>query len=172
MADIVFEWLKVLGPLLLAIVVALATWKFQQWQIRLAKQKLRHDLYDRRMAIYVAFQELLIGLPEKSDDEIKTLFRKATIARFEAPFLFDDPRMHAYLEQLCTKVADDVIANIVFLDAMKDQAALVTNPEAVRDFTERASRLGAARLEIPAHHITELSQQFAGSLKLTDFWKL
>src|ERR1039458_9075210 len=66
MAATVLEWLKVLGPLLLAVVVAIATWQFQKWQVRLAKQKLRHDLYDRRLAIYVAFQELLLALPEKS----------------------------------------------------------------------------------------------------------
>jgi hypothetical protein len=86
-----------LGPLLLAVVVAIDTWQFQKWQVRLAKQKLRHDLYDRRLAIYVAFQELLLALPKKSDDEIKAALRKASIARFEAPFLLGDPKIPAYL---------------------------------------------------------------------------
>jgi hypothetical protein len=84
MAAANLEWLKVLGPILLAAVVGIATWKFQQWQVRLAKQKLGHELYGRRMAIYVAFRELLMALPEKGDEEIKTLFRNANIARFEA----------------------------------------------------------------------------------------
>lgn len=69
----ILELLKVLGPLLLAKVVAIATQQFQKWQVRLAKQKLRHDLYDRRLAIYVAFQELL----RKSDDDL-TMFGART----------------------------------------------------------------------------------------------
>lgn len=67
------------------------TWFFNRWQKRLAKQKLRHDLYDRKMAIYVAFRELLLALPDiKKSDDIKALLYKANIARLEAPFLFDN----------------------------------------------------------------------------------
>jgi hypothetical protein len=58
----VLEWLKALGPLLLTVVVAYVTWHFQQWQVRLEKEKLGHQLYDRRFAIYKAFQKLLIAL--------------------------------------------------------------------------------------------------------------
>jgi hypothetical protein len=163
------EWLKVLGPLLLAIVVAVATWQFQKWQVRLAKQKLRHDLYDRRLAIYVAFQELLIALPEKSDDEIKGALRKASIARFEAQFLLDDPKLHAYLESLCKEVSDNVLANITYLDVMKTQAT--SDPQVRQDYAERANRLGMAKLEVPGRHLVELSEQFSKHLKLTDFWR-
>jgi hypothetical protein len=159
-----------LGPLLLAAVVAIATWQFRKWQVRLAKQKLRHDLYDRRLAIYIAFQELLLALPEKSDDEIKAAFRKASIARFEVPFLLDDPKIPAYLEALCKQVTDDVIANILFLDAMRREVRM-NDPQIVRDFTEKADRLGKAKLDLPERHLGELSERFAESLKLTDFWK-
>jgi hypothetical protein len=170
MAATVLEWLKVLGPPLLAAAVAIATWQFQKWQVRLAKQKLRHDLYDRRLAIYVAFQELLLALPEKSDDEIKAALRKASIARFQAPFLLDDPKIPTYLEALCKQVTDDVIGNIMFLDAMRGNIRM-NDPRIVRDFTERADRLGKAKLDLPGRHLGELSARFAESLKLTDFWK-
>jgi hypothetical protein len=170
-ATCILEWLKVLGPLLLAIVVAIATWQFQKWQVRLAKQKLRHDLYDRRFAIYLAFQELLLALPERGDDEIKAAFRKAVIARLEARFLLADPKIQAYLEALCKQVSDDVIGNIMFLDAVKRHGALMNDPQTCRDFAERASRLSMAKISLPDRHLGELSEQFAEFLKLTDFWK-
>ena len=167
----ILDLLKVLGPFLLAIVVAFATWRFQDWQVRLAKQKLRHDLYDRRFAIYLAFQELLLALPERGDDEIKAAFRRAAIARLEAPFLLADPKIQAYLEALCKQVTDDVIGNIMFLDAVKQHGELMNDPQACRDMIDRASRLGTAKLSLPDRHLGELSEQFAEFLKLTDFWK-
>jgi hypothetical protein len=87
-ADIL-EWLKALVPAFIALAVLIVTGLFYYWQVRLAKRKLRHELYDRRMAIYVAFRELLIALPDTktSDDDIKALVRKANIARLEAPDL-------------------------------------------------------------------------------------
>jgi hypothetical protein len=165
------EWLKVLGPFLLAIVVAVATWKFQEWQVRLAKQKLRHDLYDRRFAIYLAFEELLLALPVKGEDEIKAAFQKAVIARLKARFLLADQNTQAYLEALCKEVNDEVIGNFMFLDAFKQDATLKSDPQAVRDSLERGSRLGIAKLKIPDRHLRELSEQFAKFLELTDFWK-
>jgi lysylphosphatidylglycerol synthetase-like protein (DUF2156 family) len=98
MAATVLEWLKDLAPIvvsLAAVVVSLAvffvTRSFNEWQKLLAKQKVRHDLYDRRMAIYVAFRELLTALPDakKSHDDIKALLFKANSARYQAPFLFE-----------------------------------------------------------------------------------
>jgi hypothetical protein len=70
--------------------------------------KLRHDLYDRRFAIYVAFRELLLALIEKNNDEITVAFRKASIARFEAPFVLADTKIGAHLDALCKQVTDDV----------------------------------------------------------------
>jgi hypothetical protein len=178
MAATVHEWLKDLAPVvvsLAAVVVSIAiffvTRSFNEWQKLLAKQKLRHDLYDRRMAIYVAFRELLISLPEKGDDEIKTLLRKAHIARFEAPFLFDNVNLPAYLEQICTEITKEIIGTNMFVEAVKDQrAALMSDPKAASDYLERAARPGTAKSEIPErYNFRELNQQFA-ELKLTDFW--
>lgn len=170
MVATVHEWLKDLAPVVVSIAVFFVTLSFNRWQVRLAKQRLRHDLYDRRMAIYAAFRELLIALPEKDNDEIKVLLRKANIARFEAPFLFDNANLPAYLEQLCKQITDEVIGNSMFVEALKNETALMNDPEAVQEFVQRAARPGAARLEIPERHLRELPQQFA-ELKLRDFWK-
>ena len=171
MAATVHEWLKDLAPVVVSIAVLFVTWSFNKWQVRLAKQKLRHDLYERRMAIYVAFRELLIALPEKSNDEIKALLRKAHIARFEAPFLFaDDTQIQVYLDELCKLVMDGVISHVAYLDAMNEQIpAIQNNPQVVKERAERVASLGAAKHDIPDRHLRELPQRFARSLSLTDF---
>lgn len=169
MAVTIHEWLKDLAPIVVSIAVLLVTVSFNRWQQRLAKQKLRHDLYERRMAIYTAFRDLLIALPEKSDDEIKTLHRRASLARFEAPFLFESPRLPIYLEQLCKQVLDEVIANAMFLDAMKDQPTM-NDPQIVQDFTSRATQLAAAKIEIPDRHFKQLAEHFVTNMNLSDFW--
>lgn len=64
-----------------------------------------------------------------------------------------NPKIEVYLEALCKQVNDDVIRNIMFLDAVKKHA------------------FGTAKLDIPDRHIEERSEQFSNLLKLTDFWK-
>lgn len=61
-------WLKDGAPIAVSIAVLIVTWSYNRWQRRLAKQQLRYQLYERRMAIYVIFRELLLALPEKDDD--------------------------------------------------------------------------------------------------------
>jgi hypothetical protein len=167
-----FEWLKAVGPIAIALAVFFVTVWFYRWQKRLATEKLRHDLYERRFAIYVAFRDLLLALPDlaKSDDEIKAACRKASIARFEALFLLDDPKIQAYLEDLCRQ-ANGVIGDIVFLDATMKQPAWTNDPQVVRDVLERSQRLGAAKLDLPNRHLEELPQRFTQFLRLTDFLK-
>ena len=169
-AACILECLKAIGPVTVALAVFIATCWFYRWQIRLAKQKLRHDLYDRRFAIYVAFRELLLALIEKNNDEIMVAFRKATIARFEAPFVLADTKVEAHLDALCKQVTDDVISNIMYFDSMKSQGTM-NDPQILRDFNERADRLGRAKLTIADRYFEELPKQFEKLLKLTDFWK-
>jgi hypothetical protein len=170
-ANCILEWLKAVGPVAVPLAVFIASyWFFYRWQVRLAKQKLRHDLYDRRFAIYVAFRELLIALVEKSDEEIKAAFRKATIGRIEAKFLLDDPIIEASLEELCKQVTDEVINNIMYINGMRPHLATM-DIQTRKDFTERAGRLGEAKLTIGGRYFEELPKQFAKFLKLTDFSK-
>lgn len=118
------------------------------------------------------FRELLIDLPEKGDDEIEALLRKANVARFEAPFLLEnDQGIQSYWEELCKQITDDVIGNSMFPDAVRNEAALMNDPQAVRDIAERSSRLSSARIEIPDRHLRELPQRFAQFMNLTDFSK-
>jgi len=95
------------------------------------------------MAIYAAFRELLIAPPEKSDDGIRALFRKATIARYEVRFLLEgDPKLQTCLEQLIKQV------DIVSMDAMRRAGLPMNAPRTVQDMMNKAIRLGAAKLEI------------------------
>ena len=113
-ASCILEWLKAIGPVAVALAVLIATCWFYRWQIRLAKQKLRHDLYERRFAIYAAFRELLLAFIEKGDDEIMAAFRKASIARFEARFVLDDPKIDPNLDALCKQATADVMGFLLY----------------------------------------------------------
>ena len=85
------EWLKASGIPALAAAIAFASWRStrssNQWQVRIARQKLKHDLYDRWFAVYMAFHELMVAFTEKKD--VDTELRKANEARAPSPFLFD-----------------------------------------------------------------------------------
>ena len=166
----ILDWLKAIGPLAITLAVFVATCWFYRWQVRLAKQKLRHDLFDRRFAIYAAFRELLLALIEKNDDEIKAAFQKASIARFEARFVLDDPKIDTTLEALCKQANDDVISNIVYFDAMRPHGTM-NDPQISREFAERGGRLGKAKLDLVGRYFEELPKQFEKYLKLTDFSK-
>lgn len=77
---VALEWVKALSAPVVAGAVFFVTWSFNRWQRRLAKEKLRHDLYDRRFAIYIVFRNLLLALHATSVSEIGAVLRKANIA--------------------------------------------------------------------------------------------
>jgi hypothetical protein len=67
-------------------------------QMRIARVKLQHDLYERRLAIFSAARDLLSeivknGTPSSAD------IAKFTIATVDAPFHFDQPVLD-YLNQV------------------------------------------------------------------------
>lgn len=170
-SSVVLEWAKAIGsPAAVAIAALCLTSFFNRWQVRLAKEKLRHDLYDRRFAIYRVFQELLLALHANGVNEIKAELRKADIARLEAAFLLsDDAGIHEYLEQLCERVRAEVLVNMARCDSVRNDPATVNDPQAHRELAESESRLISARRDILDRHFKELPQQFARFLKLTDF---
>lgn len=172
MSESILRWTKDFAPIVVSVVVVVVTLFFNHWQRRLGREQLRHQLYERRVAVYGAFRELLLALPEKSNNEIKGLFREASIARFEVTFLFeDDQRLHAYLEKLCTRVAEEVINNIFFIEGTKREPTLMNDSEIAQEFLTRANQLALAKFRIPQDHLSELPQQFAPFLRLTDFSK-
>jgi len=162
------QWLKDLGPLFVSLAVFFVTWSFYRWQRRLAKQKLRHDLYDRRFAIYMAFQELLLALVEPGHDEMAAL-KKANIALSQASFLFDDRLLQKYLKDLYEQTQRIITDNMV-RQGIQKYPEMMNDPKVARDLGKLALR----RSNVPsalADHFSELPQQFARVLKLTDFWK-
>ncbi len=164
---VALEWVKALSAPVVAGAVFFVTLSFNRWQIRLAKEKLRHDLYDRRFAIYVVFRELLLALHASSVSEIGAALRKANIACLEAVFLL--PGIHEYLDQLCEQVQAGVLDNMAACDSMKRDPGPMNDPQVRRELTERELRLNSARRDILDRHFKELPQQFARFLKLTDF---
>jgi hypothetical protein len=96
-AEIWIEWAKALGIPILAIAVSFATYRSGRFHVRIAREKLRHDLYDRRYAIYLAFHRLLAAVGEK--DGIEAELRQANAARAQSPFLLDD-RLVVFLGKL------------------------------------------------------------------------
>lgn len=172
MSEGILQWVKDFAPVAVSIAVLVVTLSFNSWQRRVAREQLRHQLYERRASVYAAFRELLLTLPEKTDDEIKALFRKASIVRFEVPFLFeDDHKLQNYLDELCSRVTKEVINNIFFVDGVRQQSAIITDPQIAQDFAARVNQLGVAKLEIQEDHLSRLPQEFAPFLKLTDLSK-
>lgn len=162
----VLDWLKVLGPLLVAVAVLIATWWFQRWQVRLARQKLRHDLFDRRFAIYLAFRDFLLALLEKDNHEVKARFRQMDIALAQAQFLLDDPQAEVYLRRLYDEATKKIISIIMFLENM---GSSMGDPQIAQDIIDKDSQLGQNRLNFVECHLGELPKRLKPSLKLTDF---
>jgi hypothetical protein len=159
------EWAKALGLPLLAVAVSgasvLAVSVFSWWQVRISREKLRHDLYDRRFAIYMAFHELLAAIIEKDDVQIE--LRKANAARAHSPFLLD-AHLEVYLEGL-------------FKEAFRINATvkLLRDPNWIQCLTplegaQQGSQLSSDKLNF-ANRVAELVQEFDRFLKLKDFSK-
>lgn len=165
-----FRWVKDIGPLAVSIAVVCVTISYNRWQTRVAKQKLRHDLYERRFSVYKTFQDLLLALTDKDDDEIRVAFQEAGIARLEVPFLFGDTALQSYLDGLCNEILE-VIKDINYIQGVKQYRTMMNDPQVAQELTVRGSRLGSAKLDIRGRHLEELVKQFGRSLKLSDFTK-
>jgi hypothetical protein len=147
------EWAKALGIPILAIAVSFATYRSGYWQVRIAREKLRHDLYERRYAIYLAFHDLLIATAEK--DDVGDELRLANSARAQSPFLLDR-RLGPYLDRLYKEA---------FRIHMESKVVYEQNLWS-RERTARASQLGSDKLHL-AGQARELIHEFE-CLRLTD----
>lgn len=147
------EWAKALGIPILAVAVSFATYRSGRWQVRIAREKLRHDLYERRYAIYLAFHDLLVAIAEK--DSVDVELERANAARAQSPFLLDR-RLGPYLDRL-------------YKEAYRIQAEnkLVYEQNLwSRERSARASQLGSDKLHL-AGQMRELIHEFE-CLRLTD----
>jgi hypothetical protein len=88
-------WVSALG--LPTVVVGLLAFYINRWQLKITRENLRRDQYDRRFAVYTAFHELLLAITEEPDP--MPAFRKANAMRAQAPFLLN-AALGVYLKSL------------------------------------------------------------------------
>jgi hypothetical protein len=90
-------WLQYIQALAVPFLAAVGAWIALQ-QMQIARVKLRHDLYDRRFAVFQAARKLLAEVlthARVSDDQ----FRAYVIGTSDAVFLLDD-EISTYLEEI------------------------------------------------------------------------
>jgi hypothetical protein len=155
------DWLKALGVPFLAVAVAFASWwtnrSSSRWQVKIAREKLKLDLYDRRFAVYMTFHELMVAVSEKKDVDAE--LRKANEARAHSPFLFGR-EMTQYLQYLHIEAFRISAANKFVGDPSMGSRA---------EQIQMAERQASDKLAF-ANRIPELVQKFE-CLKLTDLSK-
>lgn len=152
--------------LFVSAAVLIWTQSFNKWQKRLEQQKLRFQLYDRRMPVYLAFRELLQGLPEKNRDEILYAFQKAKFTLLEVPLLFeDDSDLQAYLGDLCMRVTDLLGIDLTLRpeDVLYDK-----DNRRAEESRERRGQYEVTRIKIRDEFLPELPKRFEPFMKLTD----
>jgi hypothetical protein len=91
------SWVQILQALAVPLIAAVGAWVAIQ-QMRIARIKLQHDLYDRRYAIFQAVRRFLdatvVSLVVSSD-----ILRAFVIGTADAEFLFPD-ELAAYLGEM------------------------------------------------------------------------
>jgi hypothetical protein len=152
-------WAKALGIPALAAAIAFVSWwssrSSNRWQVKIAREKLKHDLYDRRFAVYMAFHELMVAVAEKKDVDAE--LRKANEARAHSPFLLD-PHVTQYLAGLHTEAFRlNATEKLLLEQGMRDRIEQI----------QMASQQGSDKLAF-ANRVPELVQKFE-CLKLKDF---
>src|SRR5216683_2547598 len=92
------QYAQALGAPLLAVVIAgVGAWLAWQ-QVRIARVRLQHDLYDRRFAVFQAARKFLAEVMTQryaSDDQI----RSYVVGTADAGFLLNDD-IATYLEEI------------------------------------------------------------------------
>jgi hypothetical protein len=98
------EYVKVLSTPIVALVAALVAGSiaYQQW--RTARDKLKFELFDKRIAVYQAANEFISDVLKDrgpSDEVLKVFYKKSR----EARWLFDKPVMD-YMDELYFRAVD------------------------------------------------------------------
>ncbi len=94
--------LLVMQALAVPVIAAVGAWVAIQ-QMRIARVKLQHDLYDRRYAVFQAARTLLAEVIT-SRDASDEAFRAFSIGTADAAFLFDDS-LSTYLKAIHDRAA-------------------------------------------------------------------
>ncbi|NNM57939.1 hypothetical protein [Acidocella sp.] len=97
-------YVQALGLPLFALALTLFGIRNAKDQTRVSKEKLRHDLYDRRFAIYMAFENMISSyLGKENPDEIYRAWDQAYVASLQSSFILNS-EMEQYLKELQTNV--------------------------------------------------------------------
>lgn len=91
------NWVQILQALAVLAVAIVGAWVAVQ-QMRIAKVKLQHDLYDRRYAVFQAVRQFLDAAVVQSVVSHDTL-RRFVVGTADAEFLFPD-ELAAYLAEM------------------------------------------------------------------------
>jgi hypothetical protein len=102
-------WVQVLQALAVPVIAAVGAWVAIQ-QMWIARVKLRHDLYDRRYAVFHATRRLLDEVISNKIVSGDTL-RSFVLGTADAQFLFDDT-LAAYLKEMRDHAAKHQSINI------------------------------------------------------------
>jgi len=73
------------------LVTGVAVIYFGWWQQRIAREKLKHDLFDKRCKIYEKVDNLSVAIHRKVDENwssVDTAYAEVASIAFQAPFLF------------------------------------------------------------------------------------
>jgi hypothetical protein len=94
------DWIDVLVALMTPTIAIVGSFlAYQQWKIN--RTRLRHELYDRRMAVYSKLMNYLSAILQEASFP-RDAFSEWLPASYEGFFLFDD-RLHTYIERLNAK---------------------------------------------------------------------
>lgn len=96
------DWLQlILGVSAPLIAIFAAYISYRQWQ--LGAYKLKHDLYERRWAIYAAAHDAIATSVNGSNDERHSAFQKLRVRTLSAQFLFPQ-HICEYLDKLIEEI--------------------------------------------------------------------
>jgi hypothetical protein len=139
---------------LLAVIGACGVWiAFQQMAI--ARQKLNHDLFDRRYAVYLAVRDFIAAVRNRETALHETVL-SFHFAILPAPFLFD-AEMNAYLREMETRGRTVAI--------LRNEA---DNPDHQAERNEnRQNEAEAMRWFIQEYENGKFTQRFQPSLNLS-----
>ena len=94
------DWIDILTAMMTPTIAIVGSFiAFQQWKIN--QVRLRHELYDRRMAVYSKLMSYLSAIMRDASFP-QEAFSYWFSASYEGFFLFDD-KMHEYLESINAK---------------------------------------------------------------------
>jgi hypothetical protein len=85
------EWAKALGLPALALSISILSFLVSRWQVRISREKLKHDLFERRYALYEIYANLIYNCTNeiKNDRFVDSRFDEAFKNLSKIRFLFD-----------------------------------------------------------------------------------